>query len=168
WSGHARVGGRDWDVARRPIADGLAARPSRVSVEDRGEEDGRPAGVEVEDLGSVRGQPESMILGPGPDLIAATLEDRDVQGVDADLQDHLGVTRGGRGTERESLWSRRISFPDEALQGPVAAALDLGGDAWQRDDGAELPAAARELERRDVVLDAVVVGGECGGAEQVD
>ena len=43
---------------------------------------------------------------------AASLEDRDVQGVDADLQDHLGVTRGGRGTERENLWSRRISFPD--------------------------------------------------------
>src|SRR5205814_9406653 len=50
---------------------------------------------------------------------------------------------------------------------PVAAALDLVGDAGERDERSELAASSRELERRDVVLDTVVVAREGGRAEQV-
>ena len=56
----------------------------------------------------------------------------------------------------------------EALQRPIAAALDLRWHAGQRDEGAELAAAALELEGRDVVLDAVAVAGEGGRAAEVD
>ena len=46
--------------------------------------------------------------------------------------------------------------------------IDLRGNARERDDRAELASAAGERERRDVVLDAVVVRGERRGAKEVD
>ena len=61
----------------------------------------------------------------------------------------------------------RVRLADQALEGPVAALDDLARDPGQRGDGAERPAATRELERGDVVLLAVVVAGEGGGPEEV-
>ena len=46
--------------------------------------------------------------------------------------------------------------------------ITLGRHARQRDDRPELPLAPRELERRDVVLDPAVVGGERRGADERD
>ena len=56
----------------------------------------------------------------------------------------------------------------QALERPVAALLDARRDPGERRQRAELATAAGELERRDVVLHAVVVGGERGGPEEVD
>src|SRR5439155_20594269 len=56
----------------------------------------------------------------------------------------------------------------EALEGPVAAPLDLRGDGRQGDDRAELGPAALELERGDVVLEAGVVGGQRARAQEAD
>src|SRR5205814_7745929 len=55
-----------------------------------------------------------------------------------------------------------------ALKGPGAALLDLVGNTRQRDERPELARATGELERGDVVLDAVVVASEGRRAKQVD
>src|SRR5207244_13175298 len=55
-----------------------------------------------------------------------------------------------------------------ALKRPGPALFDLVRDARQRDERPELARASGELERSDVVLDAVVVTRERGRAEQVD
>ena len=111
-----------------------------------------------------------MLGRPLPDLGAAALQDGDVERVDARGEDDL--CRGGNcglcGAEGEAVESRGSGFADQPLEGPVAAALDLVRNAGQRDERAELAAAARELERRDVVLDAVVVASEGRRAEQID
>ena len=64
--------------------------------------------------------------------------------------------------------ARRRHLLGQALEGPVAAAHHLGRDVGQRDDRADRLALAGELERRDVALDAVVVGGERRGLGELD
>ncbi len=66
----------------------------------------------------------------------------------------------------ERAEGRRLQL--EALERPAAALLDLRWHSRQRDQRAELAAAALELEGGHVVLDAVVVGGQSGRAAQVD
>ena len=68
-----------------------------------------------------------------------------------------------------SGFAARLGLLDEALEGPVAALLDLRGDPGERRQRPELATAATgELEGRDVVLHAVVVGGQGRGPQQVD
>ena len=55
-----------------------------------------------------------------------------------------------------------------ALLPRLATALDGGRDVGQRDDRAHLLPLARELERRHVALDAVVVRRQGGRAHQLD
>ena len=81
-----RVRRRDRDVDRRAVADRLAAGGRGIGVEARGQEDRAPLGIEVEDLGGVGREAEAMGLGPRPDVVAAALEDGDVQGVDPRLE----------------------------------------------------------------------------------
>ena len=69
---------------------------------------------------------------------------------------------------RRRLRGRRRDLRAEALQRPVAAPLDLGRDVGQRHDRADRLALAGELERRDVALDAVVVGGQRRRAGELD
>src|SRR5207302_10154036 len=54
----------------------------------------------------------------------------------------------------------------QALQRPVAAPFHAGGHAGEGDEGAEGPARPLEAERREVVLDAVVVTGQCRRAPE--
>src|SRR5262245_30062386 len=56
----------------------------------------------------------------------------------------------------------------QALERPGAALLDLGGDGGQRDDPADVGDVALVGEGGQVVLDAVVPGGQGGGARQAD
>ena len=117
---------------RRAVADRLAALRRRVGIEDRGEEDQAAARVELEDLRRVRRQAEAVVAGPLPDLGCAALEDGHVEGVDADLHQHLGARRrGAQGEEIEIGSLRRVRFADESLEGPVAALLDVRGDAGE-------------------------------------
>jgi hypothetical protein len=150
------------------VADRLAAGVCRIRVEGRGEEDGAAAGVEVEDLRRVRREPEAVLLGPRPDLVGATLEDRDVQGVDLDRHQDLGArSRASGGEELDGVTRDRVRLLDEALERPVATLLDARRDAGQGSQRAEGSAAALELEGRDVVLDAVVVADERRRPEEV-
>jgi hypothetical protein len=111
-----------------------------------------------------------VVLGPQPDLVAAAAQDRDVERVDGRLEQHISLAGGeasrvrGGGLEQEV---GRIGFENQALEGPVAAALDLRRDVGQGRDRAEGTAAAGELEAGDVVLDAFVVAGEGRGAKKV-
>src|SRR6185436_2377692 len=75
--------------------------------------------------------------------------------------------RSGRG-RADRVEQRRLGLADEALEGPVAALLHLRRDAGERRERSECAATARELERRDVVLLAVVIRGERRRLEQVD
>ena len=68
--------------------------------------------------------------------------------------------RSGARRRERFRGERRRHLALEPLQGPVAAALHGGRHARQRDDRADLLALAGELERRHVVLDAVVVRGQ--------
>jgi hypothetical protein len=54
------------------------------------------------------------------------------------------------------------------LKRPVAAPDHLGRHAREWDDRTELTRTPRELERRDVVLDPTVVGGERRGPDERD
>ena len=132
------------DVDRRAVADLLAARLRRIGVEHGREEDRAPIGVEVEDLGRIGREAESVFRRPLADLGRAALEDRDVQGVDADLHDHLGAgSCAQRSVEEHGL---RVRLADEPLEGPVAALLDARRNPGQRGERAERATAARELE----------------------
>ncbi len=162
-----RVVGRDRDVDRRAVADRLAALRGRIRVEHRREEDRRPLGVEIEHLGRIRRQPEAVVLGPAADLVGTAAQDGDVERVDADLHQHLCLVAGGAGGEDRGLRDR-LGLADEALEGPVAALLDLRRDPGEWRERPERPAAAGELERGDVVLLAVVVARQRRRAEQVD
>ena len=62
----------------------------------------------------------------------------------------------------------RFGLADEALEGPVAALLDLRRHPGEWRQRAERPATAGELERGDVVLLAIVVARQRRRAEQVD
>src|SRR5204863_344245 len=82
-------------------------------------------------------------------------------GVDAGLVHHLGGPgRRPAGAGRGAGGALRPDLAVEALEGPVAAPLDLRGDGRQGDDRAELGPAALELERGDVVLEAGVIDGK--------
>ena len=111
-----------------------------------------------------------MLLGPVGHGLAATLEDRDVERVDAGLEDDLdaiGRSDGGLiETAREG--DRGARLEDEALEGPVAALLDGRRLVREGDDRAELPAAPGVLEGRDVVLDPLVVARERRRPQQAD
>ena len=152
-----RVVGRDRDVDRRPVTDRLAALGGGVGVEHGGEEDRRARGVEVEDLGRVGRQPEAVIGRPLADRDGPAAQDRDVERVDADLEQLLGRAAGGVGGDAHGRGGDRVGLADEALERPVAALLDLRRDAGERRQRPERPAAAGELEGRDVVLLAVVI-----------
>ena len=163
-----RVVGRDRDVDRRPVTDGLTARGGGIGIEDGGQEDRRARGVEVEDLGRVRREPEPVLRSPMPDRHRAAAQDGDVEGVDADLHELLGRT--GRGGGEQPIGGRdgRIGLADQALEGPVAALLDARRHPGEGRQRPERPAATGELEGRDVVLLAVVVGGQRRRPEEVD
>jgi hypothetical protein len=105
-----------------------------------------------------------MIGGPLADLIRPAAKDRDVERIDLDLHELLRGTRSGRrGEPEEAVLGDRIGFANEALEGPVAALLDLRGDPGEWRQRAERPTATGELERRDVVLIAVVVARQRRG-----
>src|SRR5438045_924504 len=154
----------------RAVADALTARLRGVGVEHRGHEDRTARGVEVENFGCVGRQAEAVLRRPPADGLAATTQDRDVERVDPDLleDDRVLVPRRARQRQRRAELLRGFRLANETLERPVAAADDVARDARQRHERAEPPAAASELERRDVVLDAVVVAGERRGAEQID
>ena len=80
-------------------------------------------------------------------------------------RDADGAAAASKANERLALG---LGLADQPLEGPVAALLDARRDRGQRRDRAERAAAAGELERRDVVLDAVVVAGERRRPEEVD
>ena len=111
-----------------------------------------------------------MLGRPRADGDRAALEHGDVERVDLRLQDHDGALRGGRsGEDAIGREDRRVRLQDQPLQGPAAALDHLRRDARQRDDRAHVPARLPGvLERRDVVLDTVVVRGERRGAGQAD
>ena len=99
---------------------------ARDGVEPGGHEDRAALGVEVEHLGRVGGEEEAVLDGPRPHLVAAALEDGDVEGVDLRLEDHLGARRrvvGAAPAARSPSSSGRRDLLGQALQGPVAAAL---------------------------------------------
>ena len=157
--------GRDREHDRRAVAGGLAELGGAGGVEAGGHEDLAAVAVEVEHLGGIRREEEAVVAGPAADLVAAALEHRDVEGVDLLLEDHLGaigVERRSGGLER-ALGGGRGDLLGQALERPVAAAHHVGGDVGERDDRADRLAVARELERRDVALHPVVVGGEGRG-----
>ena len=109
-----------------------------------------------------------MIGRPCADIVSAAAQHGDVESVDADLEDYLGAG----GLRRSSILRKgsevwRIGLAHEALEGPVAAALDGGRHARQRNDRAELAAATSELECGHVMLHAVVVAGESRRPQQV-
>src|SRR5437867_5659616 len=163
------VRGRDRDMDRRAVTDLLALGLCRVRVEDRRHEDRAARRVEVEDLGGIRWETEAVLGGPASDRLAAAAEDRDVERVDLHLhQDHRVRCRRRERDGAADRELRDLRLADEALERPVAALFHGGGNTWQGNERAELPASALELERRDVVLDAVVVAGEGRRPEQVD
>ena len=144
-----------------PSPAGEALRDRGGGVELGGHEVGRAAGVELERVGRVVGEREALLGGPVGDRPAAALQDRDVERVDADLLEDLRRRRpSGAAALRRRLGHRGRDLLLEALQRPVPAALDLGRLGGQRDDRPERLLVARELEVGDVVLEAVVVGGE--------
>ncbi len=168
---HPWVVRRDREVDRRPVADRLAALGGGVGIEGGRHEDRRALGVEVEDLGRIGGQAEAVVLGPQPNLVAATAEDRDIERVDRRLEQDLGLAAcSHRPRLANSARSRvrRIGFENQPLERPVATTLDLARDVRQGRDGPEGSAASGELEAGDVVLDAAVVAGEGRRAKQVD
>ncbi len=167
---YPRVRGRDDDVDGRAVPGPETLIRSTARVEPHRHEDRAALGVEVEHLGRVRRQEEAVLAGPVPDRGPATLQHDDVERIDLGLQDHLSPVlrrtgRGGRERERLGLW---LGFLHQTLERPVTAPDHLRRNAGQRDDRTELPLAAGELERCDVVLDPLVVSGERRGSNERD
>src|SRR5439155_10824125 len=107
---------------------------------------------------------EAVLAGPIADRRSGTLEDGDIEGVDAFLLDDGGRGGDGRAVSGPELGGRRrVRLAVEPLQRPVAAPLDVRRDSRQRDDRAELGAPALEAERGDVVLESRVVGRQRAG-----
>jgi hypothetical protein len=125
--------------------------------------------VEVEHVGRVGCEQESVVDRPLADRVAATAQDGDVERVDLGLLEHLGVRDcTGSSLRERSPRDRGSDLLFEALQRPVAAALDLRRDPGQRHDRADRLAGPAELEAGHVALDAVVVSGERGRAGELD
>src|SRR5688572_33027994 len=110
-----------------------------------------------------------MFLCPHRNVRAAAFQDRDVERIDAHLLEHRRATGAGEGVVvgGPGFWRGWVGLELKPLERPCAAALDLRWHARQRDQRAELSAAALELERRHVMLDAVVVRRERGGTAEV-
>ena len=151
----------------------VAARLSELlrtgRVEPRRHEDRAARRVEIEHLGRVGSQEVAVLERPPADFVAASPKDRDVEGVDLRLEQHLRfsrrVVRGGR---EQALGRGRRYLERESLECPVTAALDRGRDVGQRHDRADLGPLSDELERRHIPLDPVVVGRERRGAHELD
>ena len=167
---HPRVVGRDGDVHRGPVPDLLAPFGGRVRIERRGEEDLAARRVELEHLGRIRREAEPMVGRPAADLVGAATQDRDVQRVDGDLHEDLGLTGGGpHGIGREEARLRlRVGLEPQPLERPVTALLDAGRYPGEWRQAPEGSATARELERGDVVLLAVVIPGERRRSQEID
>ena len=169
-SGTHGLCGRDRDVDRRPVTDRLAAlRPPRRRRRRR---PGRSASGRRRSRG-----PRARRAAAGSrarvahcaDGRRAAAQDGDVEGVDADLHELLGLVAGGRGgagalssssggsVSRTRRWS---------VQSPPFSTLDGTPGEWRQRP--ERAAAAGELEGGDVVLLAVVVGGQRRRLQQVD
>ena len=113
-----------------------------------------------------------MVLGPQPDLVAATAEDRDVERVDRRLEQDLGLAVeacadvGGHVEESRPRADRSRGSRRWSVQSPPRSTLlGMSGRGVIEPEGS---AAAGELEGGDVVLDAVVIAGEGRRAKQVD
>ena len=113
---------------RRAVADRLAARRGGIGVEAGGQEDRAALGVEVEHLGRVGRQPEAVRLGPRADVVAAALEDRDVERVDPRLEEDLerrqaaGAASRGEDASGTGGWVSRMSR--WRVQSPPRSTLD--------------------------------------------
>ena len=81
---------------RRSISLNLVACSGSSGVEFSGHEDGTTARVEVQHLRGVGGEAEPLGRGPLPDGESATLQDRDVQGVDLLALDDNGLLQLSR------------------------------------------------------------------------
>ena len=88
--GDPGVVGGDGGHDRCAVAGLLGEVGSTLGVETSGHEDRAALGVEVEDLRGVGAEQEAMLGGPGPHLVASAAENRDVEGVDLDLEQHFG------------------------------------------------------------------------------
>jgi hypothetical protein len=167
---HPRLVDRHRHHDRGRVARALAELARAVRVEARRHEDRGSASVEVEHLGGVGRQQEPVLDRPLADRVAATPQHGDVERVDLGFEENLGVARAQRcaGRLERSVVVGHRDLLLQALQGPVAAALDLGGDGGQRHDRPDLLALAGELEGGHVALYPVVVGGERRGAHQLD
>ena len=155
--GHPRVRCRDREVDRRAVADRRATGRGGGAVEAGGHEDGAALGVEVEHLRRVGRQQEAVGTRPVADRPAAALEHRDVERVDLGVEQ---LTRrcgrlGGLNASETGVLHDRVHLAHQALQGPVAAPLDVGRHAGQRHDRAplqvhpsrQLPEAPRQRRR---------------------
>ncbi len=161
--------GRDRDVDGRPVADLLTALGGRIGIERGGEEDLASRGIELEDFGGVRRESEAVIAGPHADLVGAAAQDGDVEGIDGDFHQDLGGVAATRGAEEEALGRReRIGLEAQSLERPVAALLDARRYPGEWRQAAERAATARELERGDVVLLAIVIARERRRPQEVD
>src|SRR5262249_27866301 len=145
---HPWVRGRDREHDRRAVTRVLRELPSLLGIEACGHEDRAAARVEVEHLRRVGREQETVIDSPLAHCVAAALQDREVERVDLRLLQYFDAVRpmARVGHQRGLLERRRRDLTLEPLQGPAAAALDLGRNARQRDDRADLFALTGELE----------------------
>jgi hypothetical protein len=151
------------------LADALPARSRRVAVERCREEDRAALRVEVEDFRRIGREAEAVIGRPRADLGGATLEHRDVQGIDLDLHQHFGAARGSRRREsREVRLGNGVRLTDKPLERPVAALLDARRYSGERRQAAERASATSELEGRHVMLDPVVITRERRRPQEID
>ena len=143
---------------RRPVPDGSCSGRRGVGVEHGGEEDRRACRIEPSTSGASGGRRKPCSVAHRPTRGGAAAQDGDVERVDADLHQLLG--RAGR---RRGCWT---ASPRTAVRSRGSAAgassrrpstLDGTGEWRQR---AECPAAAGELEGRDVVLRPIVIAGQ--------
>ena len=167
---HPGVVRGDGEMHGGAIACLLAARLGGAAIEDGGEEDRAALGVEVQHLRGIGREPEAVLPSPDRHVRAASPEHGDVERVDLLLdQDLGGIGESIGGGESPGGGDLGCRLSHQPLERPRAALLHVRGDTRQRDQRAELTAAgAIEFERGDVVLFAVVITGERGGAAQVD